>query len=145
MSTPSPLPLTLNPFQIGTNRYDHEVPNDLPRHDPSSHRRNNRRPGESKEYADVGQPLPRKQDPVHIDSRDLIKEDMINANEDNNDECPIRKDSIPSPDIQMLDVYRQLAFDNPDGGVWKQGWNIEYDAKHWNSHHKLKVRTYVCR
>lgn len=39
----------------------------------------------------------------------------------------------------MLDLYQSLAFENADGGVWKQGWRLEYDPKEWNSHHKLKV------
>lgn len=79
---------------------------------------------------------------VQIDTQDLIKDAMIKAKDpkaQNDDKCPIGKDSVPAPDIQMLDVYRELAFDNPDGGVWKQGWDIQYDPKHWNSHHKLKV------
>lgn len=39
----------------------------------------------------------------------------------------------------MLDVYNNLPFENAEGGVWKQGWNVEYDPHEWNSHHKLKV------
>lgn len=54
--------------------------------------------------------------------------------------CPIQVNFIPRSNIQMLDVYKGLNFDNIDGGVWKQGWKIEVDEKDWNRHNKLKVR-----
>ncbi|XP_028273148.1 alpha-mannosidase 2 [Parambassis ranga] len=35
---------------------------------------------------------------------------------------------------QLLDVYDLLPFDNPDGGVWKQGFEISYRGDEWNKH-----------
>lgn len=40
----------------------------------------------------------------------------------------------------MYDIYEELKFDNPDGGVWKQGWDIQYSDSHYGSTgKKLKV------
>ncbi|KAI6186000.1 Glycoside hydrolase and Glycosyl hydrolases 38 domain containing protein [Aphelenchoides besseyi] len=42
-------------------------------------------------------------------------------------------------DIQMLDAYDKLAFDNPDGGVWKQGFDITYDKQKIRQEKRLEV------
>ena len=59
--------------------------------------------------------------------------------DDTNSQCHFRTDIDPKPDIQMLDVYDKIPFENSDGGPWKQGWRVSYDPHEWNSHHKLKV------
>ncbi|KAF5292288.1 hypothetical protein FQA39_LY03322 [Lamprigera yunnana] len=53
--------------------------------------------------------------------------------------CLFRVQNKPKTDIQMLDLYKKIPFDNLDGGVWKQGWKIEIDPMDWNKQHKLKV------
>ena len=39
----------------------------------------------------------------------------------------------------MEKVYDLLKFDNPDGGAWKQGWDIEYSPVQWTPDRKLRV------
>jgi alpha-mannosidase II len=39
----------------------------------------------------------------------------------------------------MLDVYDLLKFDNPNGGVWKQGFNIKVDSSRFSQSNKLKI------
>uniref|UniRef100_A0A1B0CQQ4 Alpha-mannosidase n=1 Tax=Lutzomyia longipalpis TaxID=7200 RepID=A0A1B0CQQ4_LUTLO len=78
-----------------------------------------------------------------LDGNDLVKDSIINAGQwgadGGNSECASKHGEVPWPNIQMLDVYREMEFDNPNGGPWTQGWRVEYDPHHWNAHHKLKV------
>ena len=32
----------------------------------------------------------------------------------------------------MLDVFDEIPFANPDGGAWKQGWNVQYPQDAFN-------------
>lgn len=98
---------------------------------------------EIKKQIDNLQTNQEKSQEQQLDGNDLVKDSIINAGqwagEAENAECSNKWGVVPKPDIQMLDVYRQLEFDNPNGGPWTQGWRVEYDPHHWNSHHKLKV------
>ncbi|MEE6503414.1 hypothetical protein FKM82_004822, partial [Ascaphus truei] len=40
---------------------------------------------------------------------------------------------VQKTDLQMIDVYSQLPFENVDGGVWKQGFDITYDPQEWDA------------
>lgn len=33
----------------------------------------------------------------------------------------------------MMDVYEELKFENANGGVWKQGFDISYDVNQWKN------------
>lgn len=56
------------------------------------------------------------------------------------DVCAIRENvSVAHSDLQMLDLYDNWKFENLDGGVWKQGWKIEYDAEKVKSLPRLEV------
>lgn len=56
-----------------------------------------------------------------------------------NESCPLLLNFVPKPNVQMLEIYNSLKFDNPDGGAWKQGWKINVDEMRWNKKHRLKV------
>ncbi|XP_046396724.1 alpha-mannosidase 2 [Ischnura elegans] len=57
--------------------------------------------------------------------------------------CAANPEIPPKTDIQMLDVYKNLKFDNPDGGAWKQGWKVEYPRGHWDSRSARPLKVFV--
>ena len=38
---------------------------------------------------------------------------------------------VDSVDVDMINVYEKLPFEDPDGGVWKQGFLIETSDTEW--------------
>ncbi|XP_036371270.1 alpha-mannosidase 2 isoform X2 [Octopus sinensis] len=40
---------------------------------------------------------------------------------------------------KIRNAYDVIPFDNIDGGVWKQGWNITYPTNHWENRDNLQV------
>ncbi|CAI5451571.1 unnamed protein product [Caenorhabditis angaria] len=54
--------------------------------------------------------------------------------------CGLRANlSKPDSSLQMLDLYDVWKFDNPDGGVWKQGFPITYDEEAVKKEDRLEI------
>ncbi|XP_013386554.1 alpha-mannosidase 2x isoform X2 [Lingula anatina] len=45
--------------------------------------------------------------------------------------CSFAETPPAGTDVQMLNVFDHIPFDNPNGGVWKQGFPISYDVSTW--------------
>jgi len=56
--------------------------------------------------------------------------------------CPAMPYGVTGSDVNMLDVYSKLPFDDPDGGVWKQGYPIDTSDAEWVGK-KLKGNTLI--
>ncbi|KAL5019936.1 hypothetical protein ScPMuIL_002828 [Solemya velum] len=54
------------------------------------------------------------------------------------DMCSLEDTPASDTDVKILNLFEILPFDDVDGGVWKQGWQILYDRQQWQKK-KLKV------
>lgn len=52
--------------------------------------------------------------------------------------CMLAGRPAADADIDMKQVIDLLPFDNPDGGAWKQGWDVQYDGNQLRTN-KLKI------
>uniref|UniRef100_F1KS77 Alpha-mannosidase n=1 Tax=Ascaris suum TaxID=6253 RepID=F1KS77_ASCSU len=81
----------------------------------------------------------RRSDKVAVVKKFYEETNIRNAQIDEN-VCTARLNmSYAKSDIQMLDVYNVIPFDDPDGGVWKQGFDISYDHAEVQRQKKLEV------
>ncbi|KAF2367623.1 Glycoside hydrolase family 38 N-terminal domain [Trinorchestia longiramus] len=55
------------------------------------------------------------------------------------EDCSFAQAAPSSVDILMEEVVKSLPFENPDGGAWKQGWDVTYDRSQWSPEKPLKV------
>lgn len=55
------------------------------------------------------------------------------------DMCQWVSQAKSKADINMHNLLSTLAFDNPNGGAWTQGWKVTYPKDRWTANNKLKV------
>ncbi|XP_050801576.1 alpha-mannosidase 2 isoform X1 [Gopherus flavomarginatus] len=63
---------------------------------------------------------------------ELLPSALVSLTIDPEDCSFASKSGSQASNVQMLNVYDILPFDNPDGGVWKQGFDITYNENEWD-------------
>ncbi|CAF2500973.1 unnamed protein product [Rotaria sp. Silwood2] len=56
-----------------------------------------------------------------------------------NNQCAWRMSSPMNTTFDNRALYDNLPFDNQNGGVWIQGFDIQYNTSQWTSNNKLKI------
>ncbi|CAM4928804.1 unnamed protein product [Rotaria socialis] len=57
----------------------------------------------------------------------------------NHNQCTWQISPPTNTTFNSQQLYDSLPFDNPDGGTWAQGYDIQYNASQWTSNKKLKI------
>ncbi|KAH9509724.1 Alpha-mannosidase 2x [Bulinus truncatus] len=55
------------------------------------------------------------------------------------EQCEWVNSATSKADISMHRLHSELPFDNPDGGPWKQGWDVTYKPDQWTKDNRLKI------
>lgn len=55
----------------------------------------------------------------------------------------VNPSSLTSGDVNMARVYEELPFDDPDGGVWKQGWEVKAPPEEFAVEKQAKLKVFV--
>ncbi|CAF3685423.1 unnamed protein product [Adineta steineri] len=91
--------------------------------------------------------LPQKLEAIHqIPKIKLITQPNLNQNstisskfEQINTQCTWRTSSPTNTSFEIRQLYDSLPFDNQNGGVWGQGFDIQYNTSQWTPDNKLKI------
>ncbi|CAF1237099.1 unnamed protein product [Adineta steineri] len=91
--------------------------------------------------------LPQKIEAIHqIPKIKLITQPNVNQNstissksEQINTQCTWRTSSPTNTSFEIRQLYDSLPFDNQNGGVWGQGFDIQYNTSQWTPDNKLKI------
>ncbi|CAM4802040.1 unnamed protein product [Rotaria magnacalcarata] len=71
-----------------------------------------------------------------------IKNDIETAfyrSKNDHNQCTWQTSPPTNTTFNSQQLYDSLPFDNPDGGIWTQGYDIQYNASQWTSNKKLKI------
>ncbi|XP_054164491.1 alpha-mannosidase 2-like [Oppia nitens] len=82
-----------------------------------------------KVFKDINENINKQNEEIEI--LDYIRDNSI---------CLSKKsENVFKSNISLSDVYEELKFDNTDGGVWKQGWELIVNETAFTKANKLKV------
>jgi len=73
------------------------------------------------------------------DEKPAVKPTEKIRSSNGNNRCTWRNTSPVSTTFEIRQLYESLPFDDVNGGVWKQGFDITYDTAQWTNEKKLEI------